>query len=62
MNIWNWLPSLRPRHSLQSVLLELIKGLKDGSIVLEKNTPQHTTQPPPAEAPCLERAVGKPHG
>jgi hypothetical protein len=50
MSIWEWVPAIKPRNSVQTVLRELIDGLKTGSIVLEKDIPLHTTQPPPAPA------------
>ena len=38
MSFATWLPSIRPRHSLESVLTELVDGLQGGSVVLETKT------------------------
>lgn len=34
MTLWRKLPALKPRHSFQAVVTELVTGLRDGSIVL----------------------------
>jgi hypothetical protein len=39
MTLWRRFPTLRPRHSVHAVLRQLIEGLENGSIVLEKNLP-----------------------
>ncbi len=36
MNLFRWFPALTPRRSFESVLRELIDGLRDGSIVLDR--------------------------
>jgi hypothetical protein len=40
MNIQRWFPSLRPRRSFQSVVEQLIAGLRDGTIILDKDCPE----------------------
>ncbi len=39
MNPYRWFPALTPRHSLESVVRELIQGLRDGSITLDRAKP-----------------------
>lgn len=36
MNLWNWLPALNPRNSFEDVVRQLIEGLRNGTIVLDK--------------------------
>src|SRR5947209_4948417 len=39
MNLCNWLPTAKPRHSMQDVVRELIKGLRNGAIELDNTAP-----------------------
>ena len=39
MNPFRWFPALAPRHSLETVVRELIQGLRDGSITLDGKPP-----------------------
>jgi hypothetical protein len=38
-------PTIRPRHSFESVVRELIEGLRDGSIVLDNPLPRAMATP-----------------
>jgi hypothetical protein len=63
MTSWRWFPALRPRHSVHAVLRELIAGLENGSIVLEKDSPPHATLPaalPPQGTDKREATNGTP--
>jgi hypothetical protein len=40
MKLFRLFPALRPPRSFESVVRELIEGLRDGSIVLEKPLPR----------------------
>jgi hypothetical protein len=55
MTLWRWIPVLRPRHSVHAVLRELIEGLENGSIVLEKNCLEHATRPSASPAQGNEK-------
>jgi hypothetical protein len=48
MNLWRLLPAFKPRHTFASVVQELVQGLRDGRIVLEKKTPERGPILPPA--------------
>jgi hypothetical protein len=45
MRLWNWLPTLRTPHSYQDVVQELISGLRNGSIVLAKESKEQQVDP-----------------
>lgn len=48
MKWYRLFPAIKPRHSFESVVQELIEGLRDGSIVLDKPLPC------PGPAPCSD--------
>src|SRR5262245_33451270 len=60
MSLWRLLPALEHRHTIAFVVHELVQGLRDGSIVPEKKTPERgPILPPEFRLPFMPKARGQ---